>query len=195
MPDPIGRTITREQINALPLWAYTGPIVMIEDQETARRAAIHLAAADAIGIDTETRPAFRKGEQYPVSLIQLAIDDVVFLLRLNQHGLFRHIAEILEDPDLPKVGIGTRDDVRELQRDFGCSPKGVRSIDKDFRGRGFQVTSARKLTALVLGNRISKRQQTSNWAVPTLTPAQISYAATDAWIALELWKYLQGTPR
>ena len=95
MPEPIGRTITREQINALPLWSYTGPTIMIEDQEAARRAAIHLAAADAIGIDTETRPAFKKGERHPVALLQLAIDDVVFLLRLNQHGLFRHIAEIL----------------------------------------------------------------------------------------------------
>jgi len=184
------RTITKQEINSLPLWRYDGPVVLLEDPAQVADAAARLAAAALIGIDTETRPAFRKGESYPVALLQMALPDIVYLLRLNQQGLPDPIRGIMEDAALMKVGIAPRDDIRELRRDFDCQPRNVVALDKVCRSRGYKVTSARKLTALILGRRISKSQQTSNWAQPVLTPAQIAYAATDAWICQEIYRHL-----
>lgn len=182
--------ITRAEINALPLWSFEGSIVMLDNLEAIVIAAAKLSAADVIGFDTETRPTFRKGEQYPVALLQLGLEDEVFLLRLCEHGLPEPIRGILEDPGLLKVGIGTEDDVRELKRDFGCDAENVVDLGRLCRGRGYQVSSARKLTALVMGKRISKKQQTSNWACSKLSGAQKAYAATDAWIGQALCRRL-----
>ena len=167
---------------------------MLSDPESISRAAERLSAAAVVGFDTETRPSFRKGVQYPVSLLQLALPDVVFLLRLQEHGLPEDIAAVLSNAKIKKVGIGTKDDVRQLARDFGCQARGVISMDRIFRQRGYQVSSLRKLVGLVAGWRISKRQQTSNWAAPKLSEAQRRYAAADAWLSLLLWDHLQQSP-
>ena len=45
----------------------------------------------------------------------------------------------------------------------------------------------RPLAALLLGVRISKHAQMSNWENPVLTAAQIQYAAMDAWVSLQLY--------
>lgn len=166
---------------------------MLDGPDVVCRAAERLSASAVVGFDTETRPSFRKGVRHPVSLLQLALPDEVYLLRLNQHGLPEEIAAVLLDADIRKVGIGTRDDVRELERDFGCRARNVVSMDRLFRQQGYQVSSLRKLAALITGRRISKRQQTSNWAAKELSAAQKSYAAADAWLCLELWQHLQKT--
>ena len=183
--------ISKAEVNLLPLWRYEGTVVMLESPEDAQEAAARLSAAAYIGIDTETKPTFRKGAaQRPVALLQLALPDVVYLLRLNHHGLFDSIRAVLESESIAKIGIGTRDDVRELQRDFGCSLRGVVDLNTLCTRLGYKSIGARKLTALILGYRISKSQQTSDWEKPALTPAQIAYAATDAWVCQAMYAKL-----
>ncbi|MFT4974243.1 MAG: ribonuclease D [Myxococcota bacterium] len=188
--EPKKRSISKAEVNALPLWRYEGQIVLLDSQAGVAEAAERLAATTLIGIDTETRPAFRKGVSYPVALLQLALPDIVYLVRLNNIGLPDSIRAVMESEDIKKVGIAPRDDIAELRRDFDCEPRGIIALEQICRQRGYTVSSARKLTALILGHRISKSQQTSNWAQPKLTGAQQAYAATDAWICQAIYRHL-----
>ncbi len=183
--------ISKEEVNLLPLWRYEGAVIQPATDDELAAAARRLSAATVIGMDTENRPTNRKGEQArPVALLQLALPDVVYLFRLHQHGLHDGIRAVLESAEIKKIGIGTRDDVRELKRDHGCTLQGVVDLNTVCKGLGYQSIGARKLTALVLGKRISKSQQTSNWENPKLSGAQVAYAATDAWICREIYERL-----
>lgn len=183
--------ISKAEVNLLPLWRFEGEVVILETADQFEAAAARLSQAACIGIDTETKPTFRKGAApKAVALIQLALPDIVYLLRLNQHGLPDGIRAVLEREDIKKIGIGTRDDVRELKRDFDCALRGVVDLNSLCKQLGYQSIGARKLTALILGKRISKSQQTSDWEKSTLSPAQVAYAATDAWICQEIYSRL-----
>lgn len=183
--------ITKTEVNDFPLWHYEGEIVLVDCEEGLEDAIAVLSSAKEIGIDTETKPSFRKGEQNTTALLQMAVSDAVYVFRLNKIGLPKGLAQVLEDPNILKIGIATRDDKRELNRDFGCQPQNVLDLNKYVKPLGFISIGARKLTALVLGKRISKRQQTSNWEAKKLSHRQIVYAATDAWICLEIYRRLQ----
>jgi len=163
---------------------------MPDTEEAAEKAANELLAASRVGIDTETRPVFRKGVVHPVALVQLALPEVVYLFRLNIYGLHDGIRELLESPDIQKIGIAQKDDAKELRRDFDCHPEGLVDLNDLCRDYGYQNGGARNLCAMILGKRISKSQQTSNWEAKTLSPAQQRYAATDAWICLEMYEKL-----
>ena len=196
-PDDTARLeISKEDVNLLPLWRYEGPIVMLGSEVEVAAAVERMRKAGVVGIDTETRPTFRKGvAARPVALLQLALPDIVYLLRLNLVGMPAAMQALLEDEAVKKIGIGTRDDVRELKRDFGCTVRGVVDLNTVCRQLGYRSIGARKLTALILGKRISKRQQTSDWEKPALTPAQIAYAATDAWICQAIYARLPAPPK
>lgn len=193
--DPVGSLgqkleISKEEVNLLPLWEYQGKIELLEHESSFNEAAERMREAARIGIDTETRPAFRKGQSYPVALLQLALADIVYLVRLNRHGLPTGFREVLENPNIQKVGIAQKDDVRELKRDFGCQPEGILDLNIICRDLGYKSIGARKLAALILGKRISKSQQTTNWERPELSRRQMVYAATDAWICREIYERL-----
>ncbi len=143
-----------------------------------------------VGFDTETRPSFRKGQLFKVALLQIAIPDHVFLIRLQQTGITEEIQELLETDSLIKTGIGIRDDILALQRMKRFHPNGFVDLAPLAKEAGLQVESVKKLTGLLLGFRISKSAQTSNWEASKLTKKQIEYAATDAWVCLELYKKL-----
>ena len=184
--------ISKAEVNDLPLWSYEGKVVVVNHEKMIDAAIRNLSKAQEIGIDTETKPSFTKGQVNRVALLQLAIPGVVYLFRLNKIGLPRGIAEILEDPKIRKIGIATRDDQKELKRDFGCQPQNVLDLNQYVKQLGFISIGARKLTALVLGKRISKSQQTSNWEKDKLSHRQRLYAATDAWICLEIYQTLES---
>ena len=186
--------IDKAAVNEKPLWRYEGPIVMIDGDQVAEEAAQVLRAQPFIGIDTETRPAFKKGQSYDAALLQLGVHDVVYLLRLNRHGLPRPIAQVLEDNRVQKVGIAPAQDLRELQRRYPCASQNVLDLNKHCKGLGFDSIGARKLAALVLGKRISKRQQLTNWEAKKLSGPQKHYAATDAWICHAIYDTLQKHP-
>ncbi len=185
-------TITNEQITDLPLQAFDGPVAVINTSELLPAVFEEINKHPVSGFDTETRPSFKKGQLYSVSLLQIAIPEKVFLIRLQHTGLDRHIINFFENENIVKAGIGIRDDIIALQRLKDFQPKGFVDLSPVAKKVGLQVESVKKLTALLLGFRISKSAQTSNWEVEKLSPKQVDYAATDAWVCRELYQRLEN---
>jgi ribonuclease D len=184
--------ITPEEINSLPLKTFDGKTSVISEPEKLPKIISEISKHEVVGFDTETRPSFKKGQVYKVSLLQLAIPKKVFLIRINYTGVTEEIASLFADPKIIKTGVGIRDDIKALQKLRPFEPAGVFDLSTLAKQAGLQVESVKKLTALLLGFRISKSAQTSNWEVPTFTQKQIEYAATDAWVCLELYGKLKS---
>lgn len=187
--------ISQDELNLLPLRAYSGKVQVVTDAKYFPKIAAELRKHKVIGFDTETRPSFKKGQSYKLALLQLAIPHKVFLIRTHHTALDHHIISIFEDGDILKAGVAIRDDIKALQTITTFLPKGFVELATLSREVGLEVESVKKLAALMLGFRISKSAQTSNWEAPTLTEKQIEYAATDAWVCLELYEKLSRLPR
>ena len=185
-------SITHEEISGLPLRVFNGKIVVVNDERAALKAFTELSTHKLVGFDTETRPAFVKGQVYKVALVQLAIPNKVFLIRLNHLGLHDVIRDFFENESILKAGVGIRDDLKALQKLKKFHAGGFVELAHMAKEAGLQVESVKKLTALLLGFRISKGAQTSNWEASTLTSKQLEYAATDAWVCLEIYHRLDA---
>lgn len=184
------KTITQEEINILPLKTFKGNVRVVSTPEGVTDIFKEVQYHKVAGFDTETRPSFHKGQLYKVSLMQIAVPEKVFLIRLQHTGITPHIIDFLENESIIKSGVGIRDDIHALRRLKQFEPKGFIELSTLAKAAGLQVESVKKLTALLLGFRISKSAQTSNWDASTLTKKQIEYAATDAWVCLELYQKL-----
>ena len=184
------QSITHEEIQNLPLFAYTGKVSVITEPAKLAKALKDVEKAGTLGFDTETRPAFVKGQRYKTALIQLASEEKVWLIRLQQTGFTPELLEFFQNDSVNKVGVGLRDDLIALQRLKHFHPKGFVELTSLTRTAGVEVESVKKLTGLLLGYRISKSAQTSNWEAPTLTEKQIEYASTDAWVCLQMYRKL-----
>jgi ribonuclease D len=183
----INFTINREELNELPIGGWEGETILIDKPEDVESAIQAINKETIIGIDTETRPAFKKGVVYHISLIQIATRDCTYLFRINLVGLSNGLIKLFESEEIMKVGIDLNYDINLLQRVKRFTPRNVIELNSYCTQKGFLVMGLRKLSALILGIRISKRQQTSNWEAEAYTPAQIRYAATDAWACRELF--------
>lgn len=183
-------SISHEEINNLPLGAFKGKIVLVTEAEILPKVFKEIAHHDAVGFDTETKPAFVKGQVHNVSLLQLAIPGKVFLIRLNRTGLDQEIVHFLENEKIIKAGVGIRDDIKILHKLGRFHAAGFAELSTMSREIGLEVESVKKLTALLLGFRISKGAQTSNWEAEKLNDKQLLYAATDAWVCLEIYRKL-----
>ncbi len=187
--------ITKEELNALPLQQYEGKVVLVATYPQLQQAIKEIRQYDVLGFDTETKPAFRKGVWYYISLLQIAVPGKVFLLRLNHTGFVQELCDLFADPAINKVGISIQDDLKSLkklaERDhLAFEPEYITEINDIAKELGVQHAGVRNLTAVFLGFRVSKAQQTSNWENPQLTEKQIRYAATDAWVCLEIYDRL-----
>ncbi len=180
------RRMTREEINARPIKKWTGPIHLIRTREEVQEAARRLGRERLLGFDTETRPAFRKGQRYLPSLLQLAGEQEVWIFQLRAIGLPQPVRAILSDPAIIKAGVSIDFDIRELQRIASFRQAGFVDIGRMARKAGIRNHGLRGLAAVLLDLRITKTAQTSNWAREQLTPAQLTYAATDAWVSREI---------
>jgi ribonuclease D len=189
--DELRISITAEEINNLPLRSFRGRTSVVSEPEKLARIVNEIEAHDVVGFDTETRPSFKKGQIYQVSLLQLAIPNKVYLIRLNHTGVTDELASLFSNPAITKAGVGIRDDLKALQKLRSFDPVNCFDLSMLAKRAGLQVESVKKLTALLLGFRISKSAQTSNWEVNTFTQKQIEYAATDAWVCLELFHKLK----
>lgn len=187
------KTISHEEINSLPLKAFKGKIELITQGESLGKVFKEIKEHAVVGFDTETKPAFVKGQVHKVSLLQLAIPHKVFLIRLNFTGLDKEIIHFLESEKIVKAGVGIRDDIKTLHRLGKFHAAGFAELSVMARESGLEVESVKKLTALLLGFRISKGAQTSNWEAENLNEKQIIYAATDAWVCLEIYNKLYST--
>jgi ribonuclease D len=185
-------TITPEEINKLPLRTFEGKTHVISEADKLPKVLKEVEKHHVVGFDTETRPSFKKGQVYQVALLQLAIPGKAYLIRINHTGVTEEIANFFENENIIKAGVGIRDDLKALQKQRGFTPVNCLEISAIAKEAGLQVESVKKLAALLLGFRISKSAQTSNWEAPTFTQKQIEYAATDAWVCLELYKKLKG---
>ncbi len=185
-------TISNEEIQLLPMRTFSGEIILVQSESELAAVISILAQNDVLGFDTETRPSFKKGEFHKVALMQLAVPGKVFLVQIHKTGLPESLTKILADPKIIKTGVAIRDDIKALQKFRRFHPEGFVDLSVVAREKGIGVESVKKLTALLLGFRISKTAQTSNWEMPTLTEKQIEYAATDAWVCLEIYRKLVG---
>lgn len=184
--------ITKEEVNQLEMGAFEGKVVLIDHLDDLDTLIEGIYGERFIGFDTETRPAFRKGVSYQVSLLQLSTRDQAFLLRLNHVGLPREVMEILENPNVVKVGAAVRDDLKALKKLVpGFQPQSFFDLNEELKKVGFENVGVRNLSAMVLGIRISKSEQVSNWEAETLSDKQQLYAATDAWACLEIFLKLR----
>lgn len=188
----IQRSINEAEMALLPQASYQGPVEVIDTPEALQHALDVIPNWDIAGIDTETRPSFRKGEKHPPALLQIAGPDMVFLFRLNVLGFAPGLRSFMNNKDIIKVGIALENDIPELARMGRFSPVGMVDLNLLCPQLGFKSVGVRKLAALFLKIRISKGQQTSNWEVAELKPAQIRYAATDAWVCREIFLKLMG---
>ena len=187
-------SVTPEEIEKLELIAFDGPISVITERgDEYDEAVSHLASCRILGFDTETKPIFNgKAHRNGTALLQLSSETNAYLFRLQLLGLPDGLAQILADPSITKVGAAVADDIRGLQRynDF----EAARFMDlQHFAERyGIKDKSVKKLTAIIMGRKVSKAQQLSNWEAGELSRAQQLYAATDAWICLKMYKALLG---
>lgn len=183
-------TITQEEISLLPPPPFDSEVVVL-DTEDQEEAVAYLSSQRVIGFDTESRPSFRKGVQNKISLLQLSGGGKTFLIRLNKTRMSKGILKILQSRSILKVGAAIRDDVLLMQEVNRFTPRGFVDLQNLVGDYGIHELSLKKMSAIVLGVRVSKAQRLSNWSAQTLTSAQTRYAAIDAWICREIYFALQ----
>ena len=182
--------ICKDDINLLPLEKYEGSVVLVDRRDQLKGAFERINKEKFVGFDTETKPVFVKGETNEVSLLQIALPDAVYLIRIHQTGLGDEIIGFFENEQIQKLGVGLRDDLIFLRRIKEFTPAGFVELNELVNKINIEANGLRKLTAIILGFRISKNAQVSNWEAPVLNEKQIIYAATDAWVCLEMFKKL-----
>ena len=181
----------KKSISDLPRVTFPGKIVVVLTESEAQKAVDFLLSADILGIDSETRPVFKKGQHHKVALLQVSTKDVCFLVPLNLIGMPSCIVRLLEDTTILKVGLSLHDDFMMLhqRRDFKIGRFiDLQNMVSEF---GIEDLSLQKLYANLFHERITKRQQLSNWEAPILTEQQKIYAATDAWTCIQIYERLQ----
>lgn len=190
-------SITPEEIEKLEYASFPGRICVIDHVGAEfNRAVAYLRSQKVIGFDTETRPSFSSSQpKYDVSLLQLSGKDRAYLFRLNSIGMHRRLCSLLANADVIKVGAAIHDDLRGLRRLRDFAPAGFVDLQKIVSEWGIRDKSVKKMSAIILGIRISKTQQLSNWEAETLSDSQCKYAATDAWVCREMYLKLLGSEK
>jgi len=186
-----GKNITNEELNDLPLGAFDGEVRVISDPEGVSLAFQEINAFERVGFDTETKPVFVRGHHNKVAILQLATPKKAYLFRLQATGLTHEMKAFFENPKVLKIGVAIRDDIKALQLLKKFTPEGFVELTTLTKAAGFEAEGVKKLTAMVLGFRISKSAQTSNWEAPKLDEKQITYAATDAWVCLSIYEAIK----
>lgn len=174
-------------INSLPLVTFPGKIIVVLNEYEADRAVEYLLSCDVLGVDTETRPAFRKGNNHKVALLQVATRKKCFLFRLNHLGLPKSLLRLLSNKQVPMVGLSWHDDLMSLHRREQFEPGWFIDIQDIIGNLGIVDKSLQKLYANLFGEKISKRQRLTNWEADVLTDRQKEYAAIDAWACIKLY--------
>ncbi|MCQ2187721.1 MAG: 3'-5' exonuclease domain-containing protein 2 [Bacteroidales bacterium] len=190
-------SIAPEEIENMPLGSFPGEIHVISKAgREYNRAIAYLRAQKMIGFDTETRPVFEPHKPHNhVALLQLSGPDHAFLFRINLLGMRKRLWALLADKEIIKIGAACHDDVRGLKHYGDFKEQGFIDLQKIGWEWGIKDKSVKKMAANILGVRISKAQQLSNWEAEQLSDSQKMYAATDAWVCLEMYKKLLESPK
>lgn len=183
-------TISKEEIAQLPMEEFTGRIITITTPSDADKAVDYLQRFSATGFDTETRPSFKKGQHYKISLMQIATEDTCFLFRLNYIDIPESLKSFLRSNDVLKIGLSLRDDFGAIRKRTDLTPANFLDL-QNFVGKfGIEDASLQKIYAILFGKKISKGQRLSNWEAELLTDSQKKYAALDAWACLRIYNLL-----
>lgn len=187
----IKSTITKAEIAQMPIVQFPGRIFVIYSETDAEKAVAYLKSQQIVGVDTETRPSFKRGRSHKVALLQIATTDTCFLFRLNQIGMPAILQDFLMGDTL-KIGLSLKDDFMMLSRRKEVHAEEGNWIElQDYVGRfGIEDRSLQKIFANLFGKKISKAQRLSNWEAESLSESQINYAATDAWACVEIYNCL-----
>lgn len=184
--------IDKRAVASMDKVLFEGRIIVVTTEQEADKAVDFLLSHEILGIDTETRPAFKKGKQYKVALLQVSTHDVCVLFRLNYTGITPSIIKLLEDRNVPKIGLSLHDDIMSLHRRVEFTPGNFIDLQKHVGEIGVEDLSLQKLYANFFGRKISKAQRLTNWEADILTEKQKQYAATDAWACIMLYEELQN---
>lgn len=187
-------TISNEQTAELPSAHFDGRIIIVDNEAQIEAVYRDLSSQTIIGFDTETRPSFKAGVTYKVSLLQLSTPQRCYLIRLCRTKLHPSLLKILSNPNIKKIGADVAGDIRSLHALRNFKERGFIDLQQMVAYWGVEEKSLRKMSALVLGERVSKAQRLSNWEASTLTSQQQMYAATDAWVCLKIYDRLMATP-
>lgn len=180
-------TITKEEINFLPLTRFPGKIRLVTTPEETARAAEEINGISLLGFDTESRPSFTRGESHPIALIQLATEKTAWLFRVNILNMPRELERLLEDSSIRKVVQAAVQEKNQIMHDFGTGASGFIDLLPMAKEAGCHPLSIRALAAIFLNERISKSARITNWERRVLSQKQIGYAATDAWVGLRIY--------
>ena len=184
-------TIDNDTVAALPAARFPGRIVIVDREEQVDAACEELLRHRVIGFDTETRPSFRAGVSYKVALLQLSTEDTCYLFRLSHIRLSNRILKILGSRQILKIGADVTGDIHSLHALRSFHADGFIDLQREASRWGIEEKSLRKLSAIVLGKRVSKAQRLSNWEAEILTEQQREYAATDAWVCVQILSALE----
>ena len=184
--------IDKAELVEYPVSGFEGEIMLVDNYKKLKESLKILKSADILGFDTETKPSFRKGKVNRIALMQLSNNRQAFIFRLNVIGLPGELIDILADKSITKVGVAIHDDIKGLKYISNFREGGFIDLQDYVKKFGIKSSGLKKLSAIILGFRISKRQQVSNWEAADLTDAQLRYAATDAWVCYEIYKKLNN---
>ena len=187
MKKSIYNKFDKKIISTLPQVLFQGKIVVILNDTDAKEAVDYLLSSDMLGVDTETRPTFKKGQIHKVSLLQVATKDICFLFRLNMIGINDDVKRLLENKSVPMIGLSWHDDILALHKRRAFNPGYFIDLQNIVGELGIKDLSLQKLYANIFHQKISKRQQLTNWDADLLNDKQKEYAATDAWACVMLY--------
>ena len=175
----------------MPKVLFPGRIFVVYTESDAEKAVAYLKDQRIVGVDTETRPSFKRGTTHKVALLQISTQDTCFLFRLNRIGMPDSLQEFLMSDTL-KIGLSLKDDFNSLRKRQDMHPDRGNWIElQEYVGKfGIEDRSLQKIYANLFGEKISKNQRLSNWEADVLSEGQKPYAATDAWACVEIYNCL-----
>lgn len=186
----MGLSISKAEVAELPLEVFEGKIVVIDHENKIQKAIANLLKHTELGFDTETKPAFKRGEVHKVALMQLSTMDTCYLFRLNKIGYPDELDEIICNPEIKKIGLSLRDDFAAIRKRSEKKPQNFVDLQSFVDEYGIDDNGLQRIYAILFGKKISKSQRLSNWEANYLTQSQKSYAAIDAWACLRIYNYL-----
>lgn len=182
--------ITKEEVNELPIVVFEGEVNVVDSEDKVTNAMQVLRQHKLVGIDTETKPSFKKGMLHKVSLLQVSTENICYLFRLNKIAFPKELSDFLSDKSVKKIGLALKDDFNGLNKHHRFKPENIVDLQSIVRNYGIMELGLQKIFAIVFNQKISKSQRLTNWESMELTEQQQRYAATDAWAALMIYKQL-----